>query len=61
MDFQMAKMYGNNGTFCGGTKMRPDLGKRAYVVHTSNFAHLEICKNHKKWYTVLKLSGMIKE
>ena len=31
------------------------------IVHTSDFAHLEIYKNHREWYTDLKLSGIIKE
>ena len=30
------------------------------IVHTSYFAHLEIHKNHREWYTALKLSMMIK-
>ena len=31
------------------------------IVHTSDFAHLEIHKNHREWYLDVKLSGMIKE
>ena len=31
------------------------------IVHTSDFAHLRIHKNHREWYTDLKLSGMLKE
>ena len=33
------------------------------IVHTSDhdFAHLEIHKNHRKWYTDVKLLGIIKE
>ena len=31
------------------------------IVHTSDFDHLEIYKNHREWYTDLKLLGMIKE
>ena len=31
------------------------------IVHTFNFAHLEMHKSHREWYTNLKLSGMIKE
>ena len=31
------------------------------IVHTSDFAHLEIHKNHREWYTDLKLLGLIKE
>ena len=38
-----------------------DLGKRAYVIHTYNFAYLEMHTNYKEWYTDLKLSRMIKE
>ena len=31
------------------------------IIHTSDFAHLEIHINHRDWYTDVKLSGMIKE
>ena len=31
------------------------------IIHTSDFAHLEIHKNHREWYLDVKLSGMIKE
>ena len=31
------------------------------TVHTSDFEHLEMHKNHRQWCTGLKLSGMIKE
>ena len=31
------------------------------IVHTSDFAHLEIHKNHREWYTDLTLSGIIQE
>ena len=31
------------------------------IVYTSNFAHLEIHKNYREWYTDLKLSRVIKE
>ena len=31
------------------------------IVHTSDFAYLEIHKNHREWYLDVKLSGMIKE
>ena len=30
------------------------------IVHTSDFAHLEIHKNHSEWYIDVKLSGIIK-
>ena len=30
------------------------------IVHTSNFAYLEIHKNHREWYTALKLSRILK-
>ena len=38
MYFQNNAKYNSNG------KMRPDLGKRVYVVHASDFAH---SKAHK--------------
>ena len=31
------------------------------IVHTFDFSHLEIHKNPRKWYTNLRLSGMMKE
>ena len=31
------------------------------IVHTSDFAHLEIHKNHREWYLDVKLSGTINE
>ena len=31
------------------------------IVHTSDFAHLEIDKSHREWHTDLKLSEMMKE
>ena len=31
------------------------------IVYTSDFAYLKIHKNHREWYTDMKLSGMIKE
>ena len=31
------------------------------IVHTSDFANLEIPKSHREGFTDLKLSGMIKE
>ena len=31
------------------------------MVNTSDFAHLEIHKNHREWYLDVKLSGMKKE
>ena len=31
------------------------------IVHTSDFAHLEIHKSHRESYTDLKLSEMMKE
>ena len=31
------------------------------IVHTSDFAHLEVHKNHKQWCKHLKLSGLIKQ
>ena len=31
------------------------------IVHTSDFANLEIHKNHREWYLDVKLSGTIKE
>ena len=34
---------------------------KACIVHTSDFSHLKIHKNHSEWYTNLKLSRVIKE
>ena len=34
---------------------------KMFIVQTSNFDHLEIYKNHRQWYTDLKLSGIIKQ
>ena len=31
------------------------------IVHTSDFTHLAIHTNPRKWYTDMKLSGIIKE
>ena len=31
------------------------------IVHTSDFAHLEMHKNYREWYTDVKLSESIKE
>ena len=31
------------------------------IVHTSDYAHLEIHKNHREWYTDVKLSGVKQE
>ena len=40
--------------------MWPYLDKHAYIVHTSDFAHLEIHKNHGDWHTEKIFLGMIK-
>ena len=34
---------------------------KTYIVHTSDFGHLQIHSNHGEWLTDLKLSGVVKE
>ena len=33
--------------------------RKTYIVYASDFAHMEIHKSHREWYTDLKLSQMI--
>ena len=43
-----------------GTLYVTGFGKTC-IVHTSDFAHLEIHKNYREWYTEVKHTGIIEK
>ena len=40
MKFRVAKMYGNNGTFYGGTKIQTQQSQRSYIIRGNTYWYL---------------------